>query len=81
MLLKNDYSEKATKKWTSYNLKNHPLARWVELNLGLEREDGLENGKWVRCKPKTLHQACSELANETDLSNEFILKKLQEFLQ
>ena len=79
-LLKNDYSEEATKNWTSDNLKNHPLARWVELNLGLEREDGLENGKWVRCKPKTLHQACSELANKTGFSNEFVLKKLQEFL-
>ena len=67
--LQKDYSFQATKNWKPINLIDHPLARWVELNLGLEKEDGLSNGKWVRCKPKTLHEASLRLAKETNLPN------------
>ena len=44
------------------DLRHHPLARWVELRLGLEREDGRADGKWVRCRPRTLQDAALELA-------------------
>ena len=78
--LQKDYSFQTTKNWKPIDLIDHPLARWVELNLGLEKEDGLLNGKWVRCKPKTLHEASLRLAKETNLPNKEISQKLQEFL-
>ena len=78
--LQNDYSSQQTAHWNSSDLENHPLAIWVELNLGLEKEDGIENGKWVRCKPKTLRKASLELAHLTNSSEELILSKLRCFL-
>jgi hypothetical protein len=60
--LDGDYSPDATGAWTADDLRQHPLARWVELRLGLEREDGRVDGKWVRCRPRTLQDAALELA-------------------
>jgi hypothetical protein len=60
--LEADYSPAATAAWTADDLRQHPLARWVELRLGLEREDGRTDGKWVRCRPRTLQDAALELA-------------------
>jgi hypothetical protein len=57
-----DYSPDATADWIADDLRQHPLARWVELRLGLEREDGRTDGKWVRCRPRTLQDAALELA-------------------
>ena len=78
--LNKDFSLTATNHWNANDLQDHPLAVWVELNLGLEREDGLDDGKWVRCKPKTLQQASSNLAEITKLPEESILTKLRDFL-
>ena len=65
-----DYSTSATATWTTDELRNHPLARWVELRLGLEREDGRADGKWVRCRPRTLQKAALELAITSGRLNE-----------
>ena len=78
--LQADLSPAATRTWTAADLREHPLARWVELELGLEREDGLANGKWVRCKPHTLQQASKTLAEQTGLDDEQILCTLRDFL-
>jgi very-short-patch-repair endonuclease len=65
-----DYSPAATAAWTADDLRQHPLARWVELRLGLEREDGRADGKWVRCRPRTLQKAALELAITSGRLNE-----------
>ena len=65
-----DYSTGATATWTTNELRQHPLARWVELRLGLEREDGRADGKWVRCRPRTLQKAALELAITSGRLNE-----------
>jgi hypothetical protein len=57
-----DYSPTSTAEWSPDDLRHHPLARWVELRLGLEREDGRADSKWVRCRPRTLQDAALELA-------------------
>ena len=75
-----EYSPSVTDGWTPSDLRQHPLARWVELQLGLEREDGLADGKWVRCKPHTLQQASTTLASQTGLDEEQILVTLRDFL-
>ena len=78
--LQADYSATATQRWKAADLHQHPLARWVELKLGLEREDGLIEGKWVRCKPHTLQVASKELSDQTGLNEEQILATLRDFL-
>ena len=78
--LQADYTDGATAGWTAADLRQHPLARWVELELGLEREDGLADGKWVRCKPQTLQDACQTLAKQTGLDETQILARLRDFL-
>ncbi|ABK44516.1 DEAD/DEAH box helicase domain protein [Magnetococcus marinus MC-1] len=53
---------------TFEDLQKHPVAVWVELNLGLEHEDGKPDGKLVRfSRPRTLRQAAEALAGETGL--------------
>jgi len=78
--LEGNYSLEAIQYWQQGDLRRHPLARWVELKLGLEREDGLADGKWVRCKPQALQTACQDLAKQTDLDSEQILATLRDFL-
>jgi len=78
--LQADYSTAATEHWTAADLQNHPLARWVELRLGLQREDNNPSGKWVRCTPRTLQQASSELHDETGLAIDEITQTLRDFL-
>ena len=58
------------------DLRAHPLAVWVELNLGLRQEVG----KWVRARPRTLRDAASELATATDLDAALCLQRLEQFL-
>lgn len=65
-----DYSTGATATWATDELRHQPLARWVELRLGLEREDGRADGKWVRCRPRTLQNAALELAITSGRLNE-----------
>ena len=57
-------------------LRSHPLAVWVELNLGLRQEAG----KWVRARPRTLHDAATELAAATGLDQPLCLRRLEQFL-
>ncbi len=63
------------------DLRSHPVAIWVELNLGLEKEDGRPEGKLVRCvRPKTLRQAAESLADETGLPADQCESYLARFL-
>lgn len=57
-------------------LAKHPLAIWVELTLGLTREED----KWRRARPITLHQAAQQLAQDAGVSHEQAHKTLSEFL-
>ena len=63
--LDDNYSPETTATWTSDDLRSHPLARWVELRLGLEREDQRADGKWVRSTPRTLQDAALKLATDS----------------
>ena len=58
------------------SLRNHPLAAWVELRLGLCQEAG----KWVRARPRTLIDAAAELAASTGLGADLCLRRLEGFL-
>ena len=42
-------------------LRTHPVSRWVELTLGLTREEG----RWVRARPMTLDKAAERLAADS----------------
>jgi len=56
-------------------LAKHPLAIWVETNLGMEAKDGV----WVRAKPLTLTEAVNSLIQQSQRPKEkceSILKKL-----
>ena len=57
--------------------RGHPLARWVEWNLGLEKES---NGKLRRRVPRTLSEAAERLAQISETPPEKCRKKLQETL-
>lgn len=57
-------------------LAKHPLAIWVELTLGLTREED----KWRRARPITLNQAAEQLASDAGISTEQAHKTLAEFL-
>jgi len=56
--------------------RRHPLARWVEYNLGVETV----GGKLKRRQPKTLSAAARELAEATGQGVERCLARLQELL-
>src|SRR5690606_35210538 len=47
------------------DLARHPLAVWVELNLGLTREEG----KWRRAQPITLEAAADRLASDANVDS------------
>lgn len=49
-------------------LRQHPIAAWIESRLGLERENGVPEGKLVRIsKPQTLQKAAEMLSKESNL--------------
>lgn len=54
----------------------HPISHWVELNLGITKEEG----RWVRAYPQTIKIAAFKLARDTDLSQEQCEEYLQHFL-
>ncbi|AMO54593.1 hypothetical protein GZ77_24715 [Endozoicomonas montiporae] len=54
----------------------HPASVWVELTLGLTKEDD----KWVRAKPITLAQAAEQLAADTEQDEKHCKPWLEEFL-
>ncbi|MEZ5492866.1 MAG: DEAD/DEAH box helicase [Gammaproteobacteria bacterium] len=57
-------------------LREHPISAWIELELGLMREEDL----WVRAKPKNLKQAANQLAIESGADEEKCEGFLKEFL-
>ncbi|ARL49461.1 helicase superfamily protein [Burkholderia pseudomallei] len=57
-------------------LASHPLAVWVELNLGLTRDEG----KWRRASPSTLEDASKQLAADADVPLDLARATLTEFL-
>ena len=62
-------------------LQRHPIAAWVEMNLGLEWEDGRSDEKLVRItQPKSLNQAAVALANDSNLDAEICEEYLSAFL-
>jgi len=62
---------------TNAELRDHPLAIWVETRLGLARPDG---GKWVRARPMTLAAAAERLADDAGRPVELCERALREFL-
>jgi hypothetical protein len=62
------------------SLRRHPLARWVELRLGLRREDDMPDGKWVRSNPKAFRIAAEELAQLSGVDPQQARNRLREFL-
>ncbi|WP_136809606.1 DEAD/DEAH box helicase [Desulfosediminicola flagellatus] len=56
--------------------REHLASSWVELTLGLAREDD----RWVRAKPQTLKSASQELASDSNLPVEKCEKFLRDFL-
>jgi len=57
-------------------LTRHPLAIWVELTLGLTRNEG----KWRRAQPITLEAAASRLAEDGGVDVEHAKQVLADFL-
>jgi len=57
-------------------LREHPISGWVELSLGLTREEG----KWVRAKPQNLHWAAEQLAQDSNHPLEQCEAYLRDFL-
>ena len=57
-------------------LAQHPLAVWVELNLGLTRDEG----KWRRARPVTLDQAATRLAEDAGVDEDLARGTLANFL-
>ena len=62
---------------THAELTRHPIAAWVEENLGLEKRDG----KLARIsRPLTVQEAAARLAEESDLQSEDCRRYLADFL-
>jgi ATP-dependent helicase YprA (DUF1998 family) len=59
------------------DFRRHALARWVEQEFGVEREDG---GRLKRRVPHTLAQAAERLARETRREREACAARLREIL-
>ena len=57
-------------------LAEHPLAVWVELNLGLTRDEG----KWRRARPITLEKASEMLSKDTGVPVDIAKETLSNFL-
>lgn len=75
--LRDAVTQGVPKHLTHQELSKHPVAAWVERNLGVEECDG----KLVRIvRPLTLRQAAGRLAATTDLSAGECRSYLREFL-
>ncbi|MGQ9576939.1 MAG: DEAD/DEAH box helicase [Thermoguttaceae bacterium] len=57
--------------------RRNPLARWAELEFGIEREEG---GRWKRRVPRTLAEAAQRLATETGSPEEACTGRLRDLL-
>ena len=58
------------------DVREHPLSAWVELTLGLKKEEG----RWVRAKPQNLAWAAERLAEDSGLDKEICEEALRKFL-
>jgi len=63
---------------TNEELRDHPLAIWVETRLGLARPES--GGKWVRARPMTLDEAAEALARDAGRPKDRCAEALREFL-
>src|SRR5690606_16288336 len=63
---------------TNEELKDHPLAIWVETRLGLRRPEG--GGKWLRARPMTLEEAAEALSRDARRPKDVCVRALQDFL-
>ena len=62
-------------------VRQHPIAAWIETNLGLAREDGKADGRWVRTsRPRTLQEAGGLLAEASTAPAEECFRFLRDFL-
>lgn len=57
-------------------LRKHPVAAWVELTLGISKEEGM----WVRAKPKTLEEAAGLISDASGLESGYCQHYLAQFL-
>ncbi len=57
-------------------LREHPVSAWVELRLGLAKEEG----RWVRAHPQTIDNAATQLAEDSGLAMEACEEYLRGFL-
>ncbi|NNK96562.1 MAG: DEAD/DEAH box helicase, partial [Desulfobacterales bacterium] len=57
-------------------LREHPVSGWIELTLGLAREEG----RWVRARPQTIEDAAKQLARDSGLDEGQCEEYLREFL-
>ncbi|MGQ9823193.1 MAG: DEAD/DEAH box helicase, partial [Thermogutta sp.] len=57
--------------------RRHPLARWAELEFGIEQE---EDGRWKRRVPRTLAEAAQRLATETGRPEDACKRRLGDLL-
>lgn len=57
-------------------LRKHPVSAWVELTLGIVKEEGM----WVRAKPKTLEEAAELLGTMSGVDTELCQTYLAQFL-
>src|SRR5690606_15792554 len=63
---------------TNEELKDHPLAIWVETRLGLRRPEG--GGKWLRARPMTLEEAAEALSRDARRPKDVCVRALKDFL-
>ena len=57
-------------------VREHPLSAWVELTLGLVKEEG----RWVRAKPQNLAWAAERLSEDSSLEKSLCEEALRDFL-
>tara|TARA_R110002167_G_scaffold51814_6_gene149943 strand:- start:791 stop:6001 length:5211 start_codon:yes stop_codon:yes gene_type:complete len=57
-------------------VREHPLSSWVELTLGLVKEEG----RWVRGKPQNLAWAADKLAKDSGVDSDICESTLRDFL-
>lgn len=76
--LKTSIEEGIPEHITYEELSKHPVAVWIERNLGLEKQP---NGKLVRISnPKTINQAAQMLADSSGIASRDCLEYLTRFL-
>ena len=61
---------------TFKEMREHPLSSWIELSLGLEKEEG----RWVRSKPQNIDWAAAKLAQDSGVAVEKCKEYIQQFL-